>query len=356
MADVGVFEPLPANVATTFFKPFSNVIRRYGVHGDGSCFFHSIACATNVDNYYDRNLEDRKQIGLRLRKKIETHLSRGGEEKWVAFWKRRKLSEKALARVPSFDTMLEQVQNTSTWAATHMIMYAMQKLRLNHVFIDATTNRIYCGVVSMKRKNRPLVIILWVDHAHFEPVVTAKHFCFKMSHPIAKHVAKMFEQSPCAFVKEDDVLRGAGRPVFRYAFDNIRSQTQQFIRETLNDPRSWKYHYIEDPNEPDVVFKMWADQTIRDYFSDTFGGLSVCIMNSTPKVIVLNRRNWEQVPKLFKGTLKEYRQYLVMHEVGHAHGKGHEVGIVGKPCPVMYQQTKGAGGKNDCLVRPFPNS
>jgi hypothetical protein len=115
MASIGDFEPLPANVTNTFFRPFSKIIRRFGVHGDGSCFFHSVACATNVDNYHDRSLPDRQQIGLRLRKQIESHLSHGGEEKWIAFWKRRKLSKKALARVPSFDTMLKQVRNTCAW-------------------------------------------------------------------------------------------------------------------------------------------------------------------------------------------------------------------------------------------------
>ena len=358
MADVGVFEPLPANVTDKFFRPFSQTIGRYGVHGDGSCFFHSIACAIDADQYHQQSHADRQRIGLRLRKQIESHLEKGGEAKWKAFWKRRKLSKKALQRVPSYDTILSQVQNTSTWAATHLIMYAMQKLRLNHVFIDATTNRIYCGVVSMSKKHRPLVMILWVDHSHFEPITTTTQFCFPMSHPIAKHVAEIFEASPCPLIKEDDVLRGAGKvyEVFKYAFDaTIREADRAIIRDILADPRGWKFEYVEAKKDPDVVIKMWPNQKLVRRFSKQFDRLSVCIMNSVPRVIVINKGNWNKVPKPFHGTLEEYRQYLIMHEMGHAHGKLHESAIPGKPCPVMFQQTKGAGGlPNNCLVRPFP--
>lgn len=354
MVDVGVYAGLPKSVKTKFFKPFAEV-RRLGVHGDGSCFFHSVAACVDLDAYHTRSHADRQQIGLRLRKKIQSHLLDGGEDKWKAFWRRRKLSKMALARVPSFQEIVAQANDPSAWAATHLIMYAMQKLRLNHIFIDATTNQIYCGVVALEKKRRPLVMILWVDHAHFEPIVTRNETSFPLDHPVAKHVHDVFLRSPCPRITEDHVLRGAGPPVFKYAFDkSVNRADRRVIEAILKDPRGWPYDYQRCQNDPDMVLRMWPDARIRKAFSHQFGGLSVCDMGSTPKVITFNEENWRRKPKPFRGTLEEYRQYLVMHEVGHAHGKLHERGVAGRKCPVMYQQTKGAGGEGQCLVNPFP--
>ena len=351
MADVGIYEKLPAKVEQKFFKPFPE-IRRLGVHGDGSCFFHSLAACINSENYHNHSHEDRKRIGLRLRKQIESHLVKGGENKWIDFWRRRQLSRKALARVPTYAAILKTVRNTASWAETHLIMYAMHKKKLNHVFIDATTNRIYCGVVSMDRKEYPLVMILWVNHSHFEPIVTRSQFCFPLEHPISQHIARMFLQSPCSRITEDDVLKGAGNQTFRYMFDGtVNNRDRRIIRGILSG-RTWNYEYIEDSANPDVIMRMWSDSKIEKKFS--FKGLSVCMMGVTPRVIIFNRKNWLRAPKAFHGSQKQYRQYVVNHEMGHAHGKEHEISVPGTLCPVMYQQTKGAGGPGDCLVNPFP--
>lgn len=355
MVDVGVYEPLPVKVHQKFFAPFNHV-RRLGVHGDGSCFFHSVAACINFDNYHAHEGPDRRLIGLRLRKQIETHLVNGGEPRWKRFWRRRNLSRKALDRIPSYSKILETVKNTSAWAETHLIMYAMHKKKLNHIFIDATTNRIYCGVLSMDNPKQPLVMILWLNHSHFEPIVTTSQRSFSMSHPISQHVRTIFQRSPCPRITEDDVLKGAGKPIFRYMFDaTVAKQDRRIIRGILSDPRTWNFTYVEDPDAPDVILCMWSNAKIKKDIGSKFKGLSVCMMGITPRVIIFNAANWQHTPKAFHGTITQYRQYLVNHEMGHAHGKGHVNAVAGTPCDVMYQQTKGAGGKDQCLVNPFPN-
>lgn len=99
-------------------------------------------------------------------------------------------------------------------------------------------------------------------------------------------------------------------------------------------------------------------------------GLSVTDMGSRPKKIYLDETNWNNVPKGFEGSLEQYRQYVVQHEMGHVldyphqlpdgtkgevdnEGKynGQPVKGVDKPCPVMYQQTKGT--KDRCRMNPW---
>ncbi len=99
-------------------------------------------------------------------------------------------------------------------------------------------------------------------------------------------------------------------------------------------------------------------------------GLSVTDMGSRPKKIYLDETNWNNVPKGFEGSLQEYRQYVVQHEMGHVldyphqlpdgtkgevdnEGKhnGEPVKGVHSPCPVMYQQTKGTKGR--CRMNPW---
>ena len=356
MVDVGVYAGLPKSVKTKFFKPFAEV-QRLGVHGDGSCFFHSVAACVDLDAYHTRSHADRQQIGLRLRKKIQSHLLDGGEDKWKAFWRRRKLSKMALARVPSFQEIVAQANDPSAWAATHLIMYAMQKLRLNHIFIDATTNQIYCGVVALEKKRRPLVMILWVDHAHFGAHRDTQRDLVPPRPPRREARPRRFPKvpvpsdhgGPCVARRGPAGLqvrvrqkRQAGRP------SSHRGHPEGSSRVALRHQRC--------QNDPDMVLRMWPDARIRKAFSHQFGGLSVCDMGSTPKVITFNEENWRRKPKPFCGTLEEYRQYLVMHEVGHAHGKLHERGVAGRKCPVMYQQTKGAGGEGQCFGQPFSSS
>jgi hypothetical protein len=54
----------------------------------------------------------------------------------------------------------------------------------------------------------------------------------------------------------------------------------------------------------------------------------------------LNVDRWRTGAKAFDGPLREYRRYLLNHEVGHGLGYGHErCPRAGGPAPVMQQQT-----------------
>lgn len=75
--------------------------------------------------------------------------------------------------------------------------------------------------------------------------------------------------------------------------------------------------------------------------------MSFTFLYLKPPVIVFNQNNWDKKPTGFTGTLKDYREYLINHEFGHA------MSLLHKPrspqhCPLMYQQTLGT---TKCLTR-----
>lgn len=67
--------------------------------------------------------------------------------------------------------------------------------------------------------------------------------------------------------------------------------------------------------------------------------------------VVINARRWEQGVDHI-ANLRQYRRYLVNHEVGHALGFGHApCPGPGAPAPVMLQQTLNLEG---CSANPWP--
>jgi hypothetical protein len=147
----------------------SDQYRRYGVHDDGSCFFHTICAAKNIGGYRDKGAEERKRIGRQFRNKIRSRISK---QNWNAIWSRRGVTKEG-QRVPEVETIRDMLGNHTTWADVYIILYVMDKMNLNMIFFDMHANGIYCGVRGLQSDKQDSVLVAWVNRAHFEPIFRA---------------------------------------------------------------------------------------------------------------------------------------------------------------------------------------
>lgn len=136
------------------------VAARQGVHGDGSCFFHSLCAALNTDNYLLQDNAKKKEIGTRFRCAFVKRVTR---ERWDSF-----LAKKHIKTKVTFEKLKTYFCDNRHWADELMIRFVSDVLKLNLVFLNTETRELYCGVHGLLAQ--PLILILWVRHSHFEPI------------------------------------------------------------------------------------------------------------------------------------------------------------------------------------------
>lgn len=133
---------------------------RLGVHGDGTCFFHSLCAALNTDDYLHRTQKEQQQIGHDYRCDFTKYIT---EERWDKFKRKRDVQDSL-----SLDEVKEHFCNNKHWADETMIKFVSDVLKLNIIFIDTDKYKVYCGVRGHKLE--PLVVVLWINKSHFEPM------------------------------------------------------------------------------------------------------------------------------------------------------------------------------------------
>ena len=126
------------------------------------------------------------------------------------------------------------------------------------------------------------------------------------------------------------------------------------VDRTLGDPRGWTAsgaHALARVDADADVRVLLATPETTDALCaplDTGGRLSCRNGN----LVVLNAWRWIHGADPYADDLRNYRRYLVNHEVGHALGNAHEdCPHSGQLAPVMMQQTKGVG---ECISNPWP--
>lgn len=158
-------ELLSDELVSLYFPAFPGrvLFARYGVHGDGSCFFHSL-CAAVDPTYVQADASTQARMGHTYRKQFKKYLT---DERWNQFVQRHKITTELTA-----GKVRSSFGDSTVWADEIMIRFVSSALKMNIVFIDTNNSAIYCGVHG--RDDEPLVVVMWIDRSHFEPLCVIK--------------------------------------------------------------------------------------------------------------------------------------------------------------------------------------
>ena len=158
---------LPPKVQQKLFGKTGNYAR-YGVNGEGSCFFHSV-CAATEPSYLDMSVSEQRSHGQKFRCMLGGDIA---DDEWGGFVRKHKVRG-GTATKKGVD-MGKTFCSPSTWADEAMIKYTSEKLGLNILFVNVDGRGMYCGVHG--KPGDPTMVILWLDEAHFEPLCRVHRF------------------------------------------------------------------------------------------------------------------------------------------------------------------------------------
>ena len=164
---------LPRSVTRELGLPAHIRLMRMGVHGEGSCAFHSMCAALNVEDYVHRTEREQKRIAYAFRCDFQNSFDRKTFQTLAG--------TVATGYTKSYEKVSEGLCDPHTWADEVTIKHAANKLKANILFIDIARNKFYCGVHNDKvlraatrdeseQKNIPTIIVNWCNHTHFEPL------------------------------------------------------------------------------------------------------------------------------------------------------------------------------------------
>lgn len=145
--------------------------------------------------------------------------------------------------------------------------------------------------------------------------------------------------------KKRKLLGGSKLKTLKYKvsiYPSIKRNLKNFKRDVhniLSNKKSWKINFIHSDEDFDFEIILTPAKEITNICN--FEGLSCAdiMMNK----IYINNYRWSKGAKPSKLSVKDYRIYLINHEVGHILGMDHDKPIKGRKVPVMNQHTLGIG-------------
>lgn len=159
--DANRFSVIPKELSAPFFE--KDIMIRYGVPGDGTCFYYSLCAILNIQNFVNQSQQKQIEIGREFRCNITKGLS---WEEWQQFVKKEHID--ADDAYDNLETLNEKLCSFEEWADEPVIRFVMHKFKINLLFLDEHLNKLYCGV---DEPNSTMTgVIYWLNRSHFEPL------------------------------------------------------------------------------------------------------------------------------------------------------------------------------------------
>lgn len=141
---------------------------RVGTIGEGSCFFHSLAFAMNLEvnkdaRYPGLSIADKKQFIKEWRRSFADALT---PERF-----------QRLKAKKSYEDFKKDLADVHKWADESIILHVARMLNTNVMFLDMRSKKPYCGIHNDAVLYRPdlenvhTILVAWVNRQHFEPIV-----------------------------------------------------------------------------------------------------------------------------------------------------------------------------------------
>lgn len=157
---VNTFSVLPRTTTRPYFN--NDILVRYGVPGDGTCFFYSLCAILNTDEFLQQPVETQIKIGRNFRCSLTQDIT---WQEWKAFLKLKGIHAR---KVKTIEDLTEKLCSYKVWADEPVIRFIMHKLKINLIFLNNKLHQLYCGVAEPEAKLTALVY--WVHESHFEPL------------------------------------------------------------------------------------------------------------------------------------------------------------------------------------------
>lgn len=209
----GEFADVPTSISRFIPQNPGKEWYRGGTNADGTCFYHTIGYAINYGGYWTKNAREQQRLGKHFRKVIFDNTSKAA---WERFWEKKGVD---MASVPNIEEIREQIHNPKTWADVFSILYVCDVLGLNILVFDVSAGSLYCGTHEAK-KDRPTVLMAWIQNAHFEPLMELDTQTLKVRMLFSKrsdgggvlsHILRKYEEQGCPNVTIHHILRRRAR-------------------------------------------------------------------------------------------------------------------------------------------------
>lgn len=124
------------------------------------------------------------------------------------------------------------------------------------------------------------------------------------------------------------------------------------VSDIIDNDLSWrgsgKLHFARYETGGFLLYLASPSTVDRLCYPLSTNGFTSCRVGSR---VIINSDRWFYSSPYFTGSLPQYRQYVINHEVGHMIGNGHHPCPGSGVAPVMHQQTLGMNG---CEPGPWP--